>query len=102
MNTRTASNASTARRCLRAEQESDTGWKTSASTHCHLVRYDRIDQALLDKIGATAIFISGNSFAPADYSPQALEPIHAIIRETESADLRILRRFPAHCSSARR
>jgi hypothetical protein len=42
-----------------------------SSTHCHLVRYDRIDQALLDKIGATAIFISGNSFAPADYTPRA-------------------------------
>ena len=54
-----------------------------AGTHCHLVRYDRVDQALLDKIGATAIFISGNSFAPDDYDPHALEPIHAIIRETE-------------------
>jgi GMP synthase-like glutamine amidotransferase len=54
-----------------------------AGTHCHLVRYDRVDQALLDKIGATAIFISGNSFAPDDYDPQALEPIHTILRETE-------------------
>lgn len=54
-----------------------------AGTHCHLVRYDRIDQELLDTIGATALFISGNSFAPDDYDPQALAPIHAIIHETE-------------------
>lgn len=54
-----------------------------AGTHCHLVRYDRIDQALLDTIGATAIFISGNSFAPDDYPPDSVEPIHTIIRETE-------------------
>ena len=38
---------------------------------------------LLDKIRATAIFISGNSFAPAHYSPHVPEPSHATIRETE-------------------
>ena len=54
-----------------------------AGTRCHLVRYDRIDQELLDAIGATALFISGNSFTPDDYDPEALAPIHAIIRETE-------------------
>lgn len=54
-----------------------------ADAHCHLVRYDRIDQALLDTIGATAIFISGNSVAPGDYDPDALGPIHAILRDTE-------------------
>jgi GMP synthase-like glutamine amidotransferase len=54
-----------------------------AGTHCHLVRYDRIDQAFLDAIGATAIFISGNSVAPDDYTPDALAGIHEILRETE-------------------
>lgn len=54
-----------------------------AGMHCHLVRYDRVDQALLDKIGATAIFSSGNSFAPDDYDPHALESIRALIRKTE-------------------
>jgi hypothetical protein len=34
---------------------------------------------LLDKIRATAIFISGNSFAPAHYSPHVPEPSHATI-----------------------
>lgn len=49
---------------------------------CHLVRYDRISQPLLDKLGAQAIFISGNSIDPAAYAPADLEPIHSILRET--------------------
>lgn len=54
-----------------------------ANAHCHLVRYDRVDQTLLDTIGATAIFVSGNSVAPDDYDLNALEPIHTILRETQ-------------------
>lgn len=47
---------------------------------CHLVRYDRIDQALLDQLGAEAIFISGNGTDPSRYEPAALEPLHTIIQ----------------------
>lgn len=50
--------------------------------HCHLVRYDRIDQALLDTVGASAIFISGNSTAPDRYRPDALATVHSLLRET--------------------
>ena len=53
-----------------------------ARRHCHLVRYDRIDQALLDMVEAEAIFISGNSTAPDQYAPEDLEAIHHILRET--------------------
>ena len=53
-----------------------------AGRHCHLVRYDRVDQSLLDTLQATAIFISGNSRAPDDYDPGLLEPIRTILRET--------------------
>ncbi len=49
---------------------------------CHLVRYDRISQPLLDQLDAQAIFISGNSIDPAAYAPADLEPIHTILRET--------------------
>jgi GMP synthase (glutamine-hydrolysing) len=49
---------------------------------CHLVRYDRISQPLLDQLDAKAIFISGNSIDPAAYAPADLEPIHTILRET--------------------
>ncbi|MEM7321517.1 MAG: gamma-glutamyl-gamma-aminobutyrate hydrolase family protein [Actinomycetota bacterium] len=51
--------------------------------HCHLVRYDRIDEELLDRIGAEAVFISGNSSAPEMYSPDDLAPIHRIVRDTD-------------------
>lgn len=53
-----------------------------AGQHCHLVRYDRIDQALLDAVGATALFISGNSVGPDDYNPESLAAIHTILRDT--------------------
>lgn len=53
-----------------------------AGSPCHLVRYDRIDAALLDRLGATAIFISGNSRDPDSYEPELLEPIHTIVRQT--------------------
>ena len=49
---------------------------------CHLVRYDRISQSLLDRLDARAIFISGNSISPSAYDPMAVEPIHAILRKT--------------------
>ena len=54
-----------------------------AGMHCHLVRYNRIDQALLDTLKPQGIFISGNSVAPDDYDPEQLTSIHTIIRETE-------------------
>ncbi len=54
-----------------------------AGRHCHLVRYDRVDQELLDSLDATAIFVSGNSKDPDDYAPASLEPVHTILRETE-------------------
>ena len=49
---------------------------------CHLVRYDRIDQSLLDRLDAKAIFISGNSIDPAEYAPEDVDSIHSILRET--------------------
>ncbi len=49
---------------------------------CHLVRYDRIDQDLLDRIEAQAIFISGNSIHPDEYGDE-VAPIHEILRSTE-------------------
>jgi GMP synthase (glutamine-hydrolysing) len=51
--------------------------------HCHLVRYNKIDKALLEAIDAEAIFISGNSSAPEMYSADELEPIYGILRETD-------------------
>lgn len=51
--------------------------------HCHLVRYNRIDKALLEAIDAKAIFISGNSTAPELYTPDEMEPIHSLLRETD-------------------
>ena len=49
---------------------------------CHLVRYDRISQSLLDRLDAQAIFISGNSIDPNAYDPADVEPIHTILRQT--------------------
>ncbi len=50
---------------------------------CHLIRYDRVDDALLDSLNVQAIFISGNSAPPEAYTPEELEPIETILRETE-------------------
>jgi GMP synthase (glutamine-hydrolysing) len=50
--------------------------------HCHLVRYDRIDDALLDTLGAVAIFVSGNSVSPDAYADDEIEPVSTIIRDT--------------------
>ena len=52
-----------------------------SSRPCHLVRYDRVDRALLDRLGAEALFISGNGTDPSRYDPAALEPLHSIIRD---------------------
>jgi GMP synthase (glutamine-hydrolysing) len=54
-----------------------------AGCHCHLVRYDRIDQGLLDTLGATAIFISGNSRDPDAYGPEQVAPVLALVRDTD-------------------
>ena len=50
---------------------------------CHLVRYDRIDADLLDRLGAEALFISGNGTDPSRYDQTALEPLQSIIRAAE-------------------
>ena len=49
---------------------------------CHLVRYDRLDQDLLDRLDAQAIFISGNSIDPSEYGAE-VAPIHGILQSTE-------------------
>ncbi len=51
-----------------------------AGIHCMLVRYDRIDADLLDRIGATAIFISGQATAPDRYRPEAVAELQRIVR----------------------
>jgi len=48
---------------------------------CHLVRYDHVNADLLDRLGAEALFISGNGTDPSRYDPAALEPLHAIIEQ---------------------
>lgn len=48
--------------------------------HCLLVRYDRVTPELLDRIGTTAVFISGNGTDPSRYDPTSLEPLAAIVR----------------------
>lgn len=47
----------------------------------HLVRYDQVDAELLDRLGAEALFISGNGTDPSRYDQAALEPLHSIIRQ---------------------
>lgn len=51
--------------------------------HCMLVRYDRMHPELLERIGAEAIFISGNATDPRSYDPAAIEPLAEIVRTTE-------------------
>ena len=53
-----------------------------AGMHCHLVRYNKVDRQLLDDIGATAIFISGNSTEPELYDRDELAVIHDLLRQT--------------------
>lgn len=52
-----------------------------AGRPCHLVRYDHLDADLLERLGAEALFISGNGTDPARYDQNALEPLKSIIRE---------------------
>ncbi len=49
--------------------------------HCMLVRYDRITPALLGRLGAEALFISGNSVDPDRYDAASLGPLAAIVAE---------------------
>ena len=49
--------------------------------HCMLVRHDRISVDLLERLGATAVCISGNSTAPSDYEPAALEALAGIVQD---------------------
>lgn len=50
---------------------------------CHLVRYDHVDHQLLARLGAEAIFISGNATDPNDYEPDDLASVEDLLRTTE-------------------
>ena len=50
---------------------------------CLLVRWDRISAALLDQVGAQAIFISGNASNPKLYDSDAIEPLYEVIRSSK-------------------
>ena len=60
-----------------------------AGMHCHLVRYDRIDQHLLDTLGATAIFVSGNSVSPHDYDADSGVLRTALLVGRQAVDVRL-------------
>ncbi len=51
-----------------------------AGVHCMLVRYDRIDDDLLDRLDAKALFISGQASDPAIYQPDDLAPLQDLVR----------------------
>ncbi len=51
-----------------------------AGLHCMLVRYDRIDEDLLERLDARAIFISGQATDPADYRPDDLAGLQRIVQ----------------------
>lgn len=51
--------------------------------HCHLVRYDRVDEALLEQVDADAIFLSGNSVDPERYDRADLDPFLSLLDDTE-------------------
>lgn len=50
---------------------------------CHLVRYDHLDERLLDQLDATAIFLSGNSVDPDRYDDDDLERFLDVLRATD-------------------
>ncbi len=50
--------------------------------HCMLVRYDRVTPELVAKLGARALFISGNSADPSQYEPALIQPLHSLVRES--------------------
>lgn len=50
--------------------------------HCMLVRYDRVTTDLLDRLGATALFISGQATAPDRYRPDDVAALQDIVRTT--------------------
>jgi len=52
-----------------------------AGTPCHLVRYDRVNAELLERLGARAMFISGNGTDPRHYEPTSLDGLHGLISE---------------------
>lgn len=54
-----------------------------AGMPCMLIRYDRVTPALLARIGARAIFISGNGTDPSRYEPSSLDPLRSIIAGSE-------------------
>jgi len=46
-----------------------------------LIRWDRIDAGLLERIGATGLFISGNSADPDEYDEAEVAPLLSIVRD---------------------
>ena len=52
-----------------------------ANTPCLIIRYDRVTPELLREVGAKALFISGNSAAPSDYSEAEQAGLRAALRE---------------------
>ncbi len=53
-----------------------------AGQPCMLVRYDRIDADLLDRLGATAIFISGQATAPERYRAEDVSTLQDLVRRS--------------------
>ena len=51
-----------------------------AGAHCMLVRYDRVTRELLERIGARAVFISGNSIDPWHYDSASVEVLGEVVR----------------------
>ena len=50
-----------------------------AGVHCMLVRYDRIDRALVARLGAQAVFISGQGTDPSRYDPADLAGLTDVV-----------------------
>ncbi|MCC6602302.1 MAG: hypothetical protein IT327_03770 [Anaerolineae bacterium] len=48
-------------------------------TPCLIVRYDQVTPTRLEAVGATAVFISGNSANPDDYSHAEVAGLHRVI-----------------------
>lgn len=62
-----------ARVCIKYRLEDMTG------TPCLIVRYDQVTPTRLEAVGATAVFISGNSANPDEYSHAEVAGLHQVI-----------------------
>ncbi len=47
--------------------------------HCMLVRYDRLDRTLLDRLGAQALFLSGSSAPPDRYLAEETASLYEVL-----------------------